>query len=559
MSRSPAQTESSDDTQTALKRQHNPKLAPQIIATSQATVRLDAFHEQQERRLQERLNDKQPDDHVDELSSSLADSGIGHQMIDSLLSRRTKLQESIPPAIPADAPRRRLSMNPEREHEGEQIAQARKLSCPVKAIYIDPTSDAVFPKASKEANLESHSPDHAELDAQELHQLQPPRIQKILLQSTMPSTNFTRSMVASMSDAQKLRQLQPPSSPKVIPRSTIPCTGSPSGMRASPSDLRLSDEPAVGVNEIEEALETNWQENMASIQGMGSSQNARASSKQGNPDKTSKSTSPLAHSPAANVATSDKSSALVNSSNIAINGNAGMEPVVTEIERTITRGSPIAHSKIAPLPAHFSSAIMSATDHFRAIIKCSVSPSNQTASQPPPNLEQPALPLALVPQAQKLDPMSSEVVIKTSPKPSPPMAETLGSEDQPTETMASAASVDNTSDLTIPTMPNARKGQPKAKLANPATRGLSVQMTANRTVNALVPACGGLPSMPPPLPLRTSIQPSRTLAQDKFLASRMKEPVKKVTPGGPWSRESFDLFGSWGPPGRNTGTSTVNG
>jgi hypothetical protein len=130
----------------------------------------------------------------------------------------------------------------------------------------------------------------------------------------------------------------------------------------------------------------------------------------------------------------------------------------------------------------------------------------------------------------------------------------MASEGQPAENVDSATLMDNTSNPTLPTIPNARTDQPKAKLVNPATRGPSVQMTANRTVNALVPAFNGLPSIAPP-PLCIPSRAGRMSTREEALANRVvREPVKGMTPGGPWSRESFDLFGSWRPR-----TNTVNG
>jgi hypothetical protein len=143
-------------------------------------------------------------------------------------------------------------------------------------------------------------------------------------------------------------------------------------------------------------------------------------------------------------------------------------------------------------------------------------------------------------------------------KPSPP-AVMLISEATPVEDADSTTSIHNTSYLILPTLPNARTDQPKAKLVNPATRGLSVQMTANRTVNTRVPTFNGLPSTAPPPP-RISSRPGRIPAQDEALPNRsVRGPVKEVTPGGPWSRESFDLFGSWRPPGRDISRNAVNG
>jgi hypothetical protein len=255
----------------------------------------------------------------------------------------------------------------------------------------------------------------------------------------------------------------------------------------------------------------------------------------------------------------DRSGLPVNPSKGAIAADVEIDPPVPEIKTGVPEVSPVARPRIHSLPGHLSSMILSATDHFRSIIKNSALPSNQPVQQPP-NLEQPALPPAAVLESEEQEPMSSIVVIKASPKPSLPTAEGLGSDAQLEEAVEIATGMDNTSNMTIPSVPNTRKGQPKVKLGNPATRGLSVRMPANRRVNAnanaRVPAFNGLPRMPPP---PTIIRPGRTLAEDKSLENRPRESVTEVIPSGPWTRESFDLFGSWRPPGRDTGTSTVNG
>jgi hypothetical protein len=71
-------------------------------------------------------------------------------------------------------------------------------------------------------------------------------------------------------------------------------------------------------------------------------------------------------------------------------------------------------------------------------------------------------------------------------------------------------------------------------ILNPATRGQSVQMLASKTLDAKAPA---LTNMAPP-----SLVPARNKPGDNI----------PVGVAGPWSRESFDLFGSWRPPGRES-------
>ncbi|KAM3087137.1 hypothetical protein ACMFMG_001245 [Clarireedia jacksonii] len=80
------------------------------------------------------------------------------------------------------------------------------------------------------------------------------------------------------------------------------------------------------------------------------------------------------------------------------------------------------------------------------------------------------------------------------------------------------------------------QGLSRPKLINPATRGMSISNTAKKTVQAL--ATGINVMAPPPL---ESI--SRGSANNACVVWNQNSEEK-----GPWSRESFDLFGSWRPP-----------
>jgi hypothetical protein len=72
----------------------------------------------------------------------------------------------------------------------------------------------------------------------------------------------------------------------------------------------------------------------------------------------------------------------------------------------------------------------------------------------------------------------------------------------------------------------------KRIIPNPATRGQSVQALASKTLEAVAST---LASMPPP-----SIVPVKSRPEESNHAGG----------SGPWSRESFDLFVTWKPPGK---------
>jgi hypothetical protein len=96
---------------------------------------------------------------------------------------------------------------------------------------------------------------------------------------------------------------------------------------------------------------------------------------------------------------------------------------------------------------------------------------------------------------------------------------------------------------------NGQLDAPKARLVNPATRGKSLQTIAANTVDSLAPAFSLMP--PPTPPQRITTRPRRNL--DRNVVSEERPPpggyVGDRSIAGPWSRESYDLFGSWLPPG----------
>jgi hypothetical protein len=563
ISRSSAPTESSDNTQKA-SRKLQAQAVPQDVVLSQATMRLDSFREQQDRRLQDRLNGKRPNLDSNQSSSSPSENDIDHHMIDNLLSRKTKEPKRVPPELPTEVQHLRPPMNLERASEDEEISEVRKSNRPGVSSGADNSL-----VSSKFSCSDSHSSDHAPSDNQEPGR-QSPSILRMLPQSTVPSSDATSSMVSL--EPQRPRQ-KISRSPQKLPQGAIPSTDATNNMVASETLItEKSAKPSVRelagdgsalvvtplratIDQSEQELNVKGQENMASLQGPRSPHSAKPSSKETSLHTAQNTTAAQYHShfAKATAATTGTSGPPMKPSNRAIAGDTTRIPVVPEMETWVARG-PDARTESSSLPPHFSSTITSETEHFPSIIKCSAAISDSNVHRPSA-LEDPALLRAPVFEAHKQDPMSSEVIIKASPMPSPPMAEGLGSEAQRDEVVT--VSISDTSDQAIPTVPNVRTGQPKAKLVNPATRGPTVQMTANRTVNTLVPAFNALPIMPPPL--RTSIRAGRSLAQDESLENRAKERVKEVAPGGPWSRESFDLFGTWRPPGRNSGTSSVNG
>lgn len=84
------------------------------------------------------------------------------------------------------------------------------------------------------------------------------------------------------------------------------------------------------------------------------------------------------------------------------------------------------------------------------------------------------------------------------------------------------------------------QGLSRPRIINPATRGMSIQKTAKRTLHALAPAVN---TMGPPAAIFGGLGGGRNTT-DYTSGNSGSETSGK----GPWSRESFDLFGSWRPP-----------
>jgi hypothetical protein len=213
-------------------------------------------------------------------------------------------------------------------------------------------------------------------------------------------------------------------------------------------------------------------------------------------------------------------------------------------QQTLPKASQISPT-IAKIPEHFSSVIQATTEHFRAMIKSSASSTVQLSDVvPSPRRETDHVEASPL-QKDKI--ALSEVVVKPSPRSSPVgEVSNIGP-----ELFKAAAESDPEKDVgrsfEKAVVPVETTNAPKARLVNPATRGKSLQTIAANTVDSLAPAFSVMPPSPP----RITTWPQKN--SDRSIAAE-----ERATPGGyvgdrtitgPWSRESYDLFGSWLPPG----------
>lgn len=90
---------------------------------------------------------------------------------------------------------------------------------------------------------------------------------------------------------------------------------------------------------------------------------------------------------------------------------------------------------------------------------------------------------------------------------------------------------------------NERKGTPK--LANPATRGQPLQALANKTADMISSVITNI--VPPPVPRYSGQSGGVFIRNGTGVNQSRGDPAGD---GGPWSRESFDLFGRWKPAGK---------
>ena len=137
---------------------------------------------------------------------------------------------------------------------------------------------------------------------------------------------------------------------------------------------------------------------------------------------------------------------------------------------------------------------------------------------------------------------SPNVEIKQSPSSIPAIFSVEETRNDETSGFVSANQIveKETQNRTAEASTSGDQGPSRPRLINPATRGMSIQKTAKRTLHALSPPVN---QMGPPAAVPGGLGSGRNTTNDSSGNSGNERGVK-----GPWSRESFDLFGSWRPP-----------
>ncbi|TVY81153.1 Uncharacterized protein LSUE1_G006907 [Lachnellula suecica] len=247
------------------------------------------------------------------------------------------------------------------------------------------------------------------------------------------------------------------------------------------------------------------------------------------------------------------------------------QQAAVENEQSLPKITPKKQSRAPKPPKGINGDIESATEYFRAIVKSSSASEMQVDDIPDASshteetvTDRNEKAMDEVSDFEKSNSVSIEPELEKSPKPRPiEQASPKESGEMGGLGFHSAQNIHVASEeagKTLTSTDNAGMGPQKAKLLNPATRGKSLQKTVAEANDAMAQA---LRAMPPPL-IRPRIlsrpagQP--ILARDEALIEGQIESGPDSVPlSGPWSREAFDLFGSWRPPAREAIVGNVAG
>jgi hypothetical protein len=217
------------------------------------------------------------------------------------------------------------------------------------------------------------------------------------------------------------------------------------------------------------------------------------------------------------------------------------------IGETVTgRADPEGVRSAIPIEAdHFSNNVMPRTDHTRLLVNTSVPQSDQVGIElREAEIEDPVLTPCRPPAPRRFEQLLGAIAIRPSPETSPPAISRTDS------VLTGSGSTTNLGQITK-VFEHQTTNPPKARLVNPATRGQTVRFLASKTVDSMTPAFMDVPGMPPPFSPQVLTRPEWPVAESITETGR---PMGEPQVLGPWSRESFDLFGSWRPPEKASGT-----
>lgn len=538
------------------KSKERSRAAKDDVVLSQATVKLDAFCQRQEARLQARLNGQRSRIDDGDLSDSPPDSGIDHETIDLLLSRGVELGEARlvdkprPPSQQAKKPSEVVNragglseINSDREiaslgstYEIIYKTQSAPTAEILPKVVVRPGSEQPVEEFGLDQGLERSTSGGSESSGG-VHKSD--NIASTPAPATPDMLNSMRASEQYISSNEShgptdSRSLHMPELDTTVPnseaeeQSTVACSNVPTIENADEFVVRSLLSRSQGSIDIP-SLGLDKQKTGSNIA----------------PDTTIK-------------GDSNPSREEQNKPKRHVDTNEAPSNAPLEDSRAIIS---VSDPRMKDLPWHMTNAIQGAVAHPRVKL-----------DSPTGRLEKAAVPFA--PQSEetrsiqklntitgtlsKAESISRGLVTKSSPKPTPIVLDAL----QKTSPQNGNGFFRDRDSVTTPTQGVATiapKGMenppPRARMANPATSGRSLQSIAANTLNTVAPAFIGV--MPPPPPRLLSrinrTNPREDAARGRTDAAPLREELK----GGPWSRESFDLFGSWKPPDRNAGTNVT--
>ncbi|KAK0105238.1 hypothetical protein ONS95_004371 [Cadophora gregata] len=517
--------------------QHPPQAvtASDEVVLSQATIRLNTFSENQKAELEARLRRIRSKPQLD-ISSSDPDNGIDHTTIDLLLTRKPMLAKQQEEQV------RRVALESTTVHGSSN----RPLVASSGRSFIAETSGCV------EVHQHSHSKEYmptskvasAENKGQQNHMLS-----KGLPSNTDPSdpkSDKTPPAAASHTNEISIPRSQPRlevtlAAPAMIQRNSAELTS---------QDTRRVEDSMEDTEIAEDTGPTSTDKQMP-LPGMEKVGQTVASD---NPIEEFKAAGPkvLEDSADHNMSTErqffssdDESSIGNNPSNYdeRVSCPAPNDPPGQAKDQSFSTQADVEVPKVV------SEGMQSSTSRFRAMIN---PPSS--AMKLPPRIASSRNEIAKpeIPNPNEGEPGSRELLGELVPELLPPAVEVLKGNPEPCSvlgfnTAATSAGL-STPDLASHSL---KIGLPKARLANPATRGKSLQTLAANTSDTMATLFN---PMPPPA-TRISSRMDRILERTNSDVDKTSEtPLKEAPAGGPWSREAFDLFGIHGPPKLESGS-----
>ena len=520
-----------------------PTVASDEVVLSQATIRLNAFSENQNAELEARLSRIRSKQHVGNMSSSSdPDTGIDHETIDILLTRKSVPGKKQGSQVLRAPP---VSSTVDRPSQPPPLPPARKnlILGPTSSLDIVQHSQTKECSSSKVASTGVQRKEQSHTSSQLAPSSEDPP--EPITNNSKLRANYHNSGATDLSNS-----LEPQAEiafPKIDQSNSTEVPAEKTGMTTKPT-IDSKGSGGSGGGSIA-SCRTQRPPETDRIEERAASKNSLQEPKTAVPE----------------VFTRSKSTSILNSRRSSTSDDEGPNGDVfsnddEKCDAGLVPSEPPGQLKeqLPVLPAdvevlqNVDGNIQFSTSRFRAMIN----PSSSTRSLPPRTASPPIESIKTTEAPSCKDPEreseASEEAVKPTPRSPPPVEEALKERPEPCSdlgfTTVTASAALNTPDLANT---NIRMGPPKARLANPATRGRSLQSLAANTTETMNPLFN---PMPPPAPRILSRVERKFERTNSEVDKASEGPLKEAPAGGPWSREAFDLFGIHGPQRVETGS-----